>query len=166
MDSLGKIGIDFWGMFLYLINYGLLLGVLGYFFYPKILKTIDERRNTIKKNIEDTAHLQKVLELQIAQHKKEKDELHAQIQKQSSELKKELQVKRTELLAQMDSDRQKMMEETKVQLEKEKNAIVQAAEGEVLTIMKKVLLEVVSQKVPEDVVTESVTDSWNKYKSF
>ena len=166
MESLGKIGIDFWGMFLYLINYGLLLGVLGYFFYPKILKTIDERRNTIKKNIEDTAPLQKVLELQIAQHKKEKDELHAQMQKQSSELKKELQEKRIELMASMDEARQKMMEETKAQLQKEKEAIIQAAEEEVLTIMKKVLLEVVSHKVPEEVVSESVTDSWNKYKNF
>lgn len=165
MESLGKIGIDLWGMVLYLVNYGLLLGVLGYFFYPKIMKVVDERRETIKKNIEDTAHLQKVLELQIAQHKKEKEEMSIEMQKQSAALKKEMQEKRSELITSMEEERQKMIDDTKAQLEKEKQEIVKTAETEVLGLMKKVLLEVVSQKVPEDVVTTSVTESWNKYKS-
>ena len=166
MDSLGKIGIDLWGMLLYLVNYGLLLGVLGYFFYPKILKAIDERRKVIKKNIEDTAHLQKVLEIQIANHKKEKEEVRAEMQKQSADLKKELQEKRTELMQQIENERQKLIEETKAQLNKEKNEIIQAAETEVIKIMKKVLLEVISNKVPENVIEQSVSESWSKYKQY
>lgn len=166
MESLAKIGIDLWGMVLYLINYGLLLGVLSYFFYPKVVKAVDERRKVIKKNIEDTEHLQKVFKMQIATHKKEKEEMQAQIEKQSADLKKELQEKRSQLIKEMEEERQKMIEQTKSQLEKEKKEIVQAAETEVLSVMKKVLLEVASQKIPEDVVSQSVSESWSKYKTY
>lgn len=166
MESLAKIGIDLWGMVLYLVNYGLLLGVLAYFFYPKIIKAMDERRHIIKKNIEDTEHLQKVFKMQIENHKKEKEEMQAQIQKQGADLKKEWQEKRSELIQQMESERQKMMEDTKAELGKEKKEIVQSAEAEVLKIMKKVLMEVASQKIPEEVVTQSVAESWNKYKTY
>ncbi|QQR83755.1 ATP synthase F0 subunit B [Candidatus Peregrinibacteria bacterium] len=120
MENLSKIGIDLWGMLLYLVNYGLLLGVLGYFFYPKVIKNLEKRRATIKKNIEDTAHLQKVLEMQIEQHKKEKEELRIQMAADAATLKKEMQEKRSEMIQEMESERQKMIEETTAQLDKKR----------------------------------------------
>lgn len=166
MEALAKIGIDLWGMLLYLVNYGLLLAVLAYFFYPKVIKTMDERRKIIKKNIEDTEHLQKVLKMQIETHKKEKEEMRAELEKERAENKSEFQKEKVELIQNMEEAKNKLLADARNQINKEKAEILQSAQQETISLMKKIILEVASHKIPEKVVTESVSDSWNKYKNY
>lgn len=164
MEALSKIGIDLWGMLLYLVNYGLLLGVLGYFLYPKLLKAIDHRRETIKKNIEETNKLQKELQKTLEKQQAEAEKMRAEFAQESEALKKELSQKRTQLTQEMEAQRDQMMEEAKELLRQKREAIIKDAEAQVLTTMKKVLLSVMQNRVPEDVVTTSVSDAWKKYK--
>ncbi len=166
MDGLSAIGIDLWGMFLYLVNYGILLGILGYYFYPMIIKTIDKRRETIKQNIEETQRLQEELEKKLQAQVGQADKMKAEYKAEAAAMKKELADKRTEMIAEMEEERAKMMDEAKELLKQKRDAIVADAEKQVLSTMKKVLLSVMQNRVPEDAVESSVSDAWNKYKKM
>lgn len=164
MEALSKIGIDWWGMLLYLVNFGLLLGVLGYFLYPKLLKAIDHRRETIKKNIEETNRLQKELQNTLQEQQAEAQRMKAEFAQEGEALKRDLAQKRTQMTQEIEAERDRMMDEAKELLRQKRDAIVKDAEAQVISTMKKVLLSVMQNRVPEDVVTTSVNDAWKKYK--
>ena len=97
MENLAKIGIDFWGILLYIINYGSLLAVLSYFLYPKLRKVISDRRKMIAKNIEDAETLSRELESYMEKSKKEKEKMIHEVKQQREENKAEIQATRKEV---------------------------------------------------------------------
>ncbi len=164
MENLAKLGIDFGSMLIYLINYGLLLAVLGYFVYPKIIEIIDKRRAEIENNLNESARLREEMNEQADDSKKEKESLLQELKEDKDKMKKELQEKRTELIAKMEEDRGKLLEEARKQIENEKDNIIQKAEQQIVGMIEKVVLKVLSNQVPEDVVKKSVGDAWKVQK--
>lgn len=160
MENLTKIGIDFGSMLIYLVNYGLLLGVLAYFVYPKILKIIDERREQIKSNLDESARLRSEMSKQVETHKADREQLLSELESDREALKSELQKTRTELVAKMDQERSKLLEETRAQLSEEKKSIIKDAETQVVSMIERVIMKILSNQVEEQVVKKSVQESW------
>ena len=56
-----------------------------------------------------------------------------------------------------------MLEDVKAVIDQEKANIIGSAEKEVLKLMQKVVLHVVSNQIPEEVVEKSVDSAWRQY---
>jgi len=164
MDSLAKIGIDGGSILIYLVNYGILLGVLSYFVYPKLIKIIDERREQIQQNLDEASRLRDDIGEQIKKHKTEKDLLMSELERDREALKKDLHDKKTEMVMKMDEERTKMMEETRTQIESEKAKIIKDAAPTIVEMIERVVRRILSTQVPEDVVKRSVQESWKNQK--
>ncbi|NCN07874.1 ATP synthase F0 subunit B [Candidatus Falkowbacteria bacterium] len=165
MENLAKIGIDFWGIVLYMINYGLILIVLSYFLYPKLRSFISERKATIKKNLEDAEILRKKLEDYTKKSELEKDKLIHEVNEQRALAKAELKEAKQELLVEMEEKRGKMLTEARAIIGEQKKLIVAEAEKDVISLIKSVMLDILSDGVPEEVIEKSIKKSWQSNKS-
>jgi F0F1-type ATP synthase membrane subunit b/b' len=165
MENLAKIGIDFWSIILYIINYGLLLAVLSYFLYPKLRTTISNRKLTIKKNLEDAETLRKKLEDHVEKSDLEKAKLIHEVNEQRETAKKELKEAKVKLVSEMEAKRSKMLEEARAVIVEQKNLIITEAEKDVLVIIKSVILDILSNNVPEEAIENSIKKSWKVNKS-
>ena len=164
MENLAKIGIDWWGMLLYAVNYGLLLFVLAYFLYPKLKSVIKERRVTIKRNLESAEKLRLQLEDMSKENEREKNSLIKDIQLERTNMQKEMQEKKTLLAKEMEEAKNKMVEDARAQIEEEKKALITETEKKIVSMIEKVILSILSNKVPENVIQESVEASWDAQK--
>ncbi len=164
MESLARLGIDLWSLLLYAVNFGLVVFLVAKFLTKPMLKMLDERRNTIKKNIEEAEELRQEMAKQREKMEKEKEKMQASLAEELSKSRKEIDEKRKAAEAEIDAKKSKMLEEVKTIIDQEKANIIGSAEKEVLKLMQKVVMHVVSNQVPEDVVKKSVDSAWNQYK--
>src|SRR3990172_10463813 len=109
MDILSTIGIDLWGVLLYIVNYGIILFALAYFLFPKIRKAVKQRQETIQNNLESAEKLRKDLEKMMKKNEKEKDDLVKELQNERKSAQKELVEKKVEMLQEMEEARNKLL---------------------------------------------------------
>jgi F0F1-type ATP synthase membrane subunit b/b' len=64
----------------------------------------------------------------------------------------------------MNATRTAMMQKAEAEIEARKTAMVKEVEEELLVLIKKIVLDIVRNKVPEEVVQSSVKDAWKHYK--
>lgn len=164
MENLAKIGIDFWSIILYVINYGLLLAVLSYFLYPKLRSIISERKSMIKHNLEDAETLRKKLEDYTKKSEKEREKLVHEVKEQRETAKKELKEAHQQLTLEMEEKRGRMLEEARAIIIEQKKLIITEAEKDIATMIKTVMLDILSNDVPEEVIAKSVEKSWSANK--
>src|SRR3989344_8250900 len=58
MELLTKLGIDWKLLLAQIVNFTLLVGVLTYFVYRPLLNLLDQRREKIRKAMEDAKHIE------------------------------------------------------------------------------------------------------------
>lgn len=163
MESLARLGIDLWSLLLYAVNFGLVVLLVAKFLTKPILKVLDERKHQIKKNVEEAEELRAEMAKQREKMEHEKQKMQAQLADELSKSRKAIDEKRKAAEADIDAKKSKMLEEVKTIIDEEKANIIGSAEKEVLKLMQKIVLHVVSNEVPEDVVKKSVDGAWNRY---
>lgn len=160
MENLAKIGIDLWGVVVYMGTYGILLLVLGKVLLPKIKEVIENRKKTIQSNIEAAEHLKAQLTEQLKKNDEEKKALMKTIQEEKVALAKEIEEKKVLMISEMESTREKMLAEARSQIESEKNALMRDVEEDVVKMIQRVVLHILSNQVSEDVIKNSVVSAW------
>ena len=165
MESLARLGIDLWSLLLYAVNFGLVVLLIAKFLTKPILKVLDERKLQIKKNVEEAEKLREVMAEQQKKMEVEKAEMQAQLHAELAQSKKEIDEKRKTAETEIEAKKAKMLAEVKLIIEEEKAGLMAQAEADILKLMQKIVLHIVSNKIPGDVVKESVTESWKQYKS-
>lgn len=111
MELLHKLGIDGWAFLAQLINFTVLIVALTYFVYRPILRLIDDRRERVRKSMEDA----KAIENQ----------------------KRELDEFKLEQMRKIDRETGSFLEKAKTQAEGMKKEILAGAEREAAAILKK-----------------------------
>jgi F-type H+-transporting ATPase subunit b len=164
MEALSLLGIDPWSVLVYMVNFGLILFVVWKFFTNPIIATLDKRKNQIENNIKEADKLKNELSKQKEIMEKEKEELKQRMESEIVSLKKNLENKRKEAEAEIDLRRAKMLEEVKKTITEEKAAIKNDIKDEILEIVQKMVLYIVSNKMPKDIVSASVKEAWDTYK--
>jgi F-type H+-transporting ATPase subunit b len=163
MDKLAGLGIDPWSMLLYLMNVGVVLVVLMYFLYKPLMKFVNERQAQIKSSINESQKLKEEFEKQSEKLKKDRKEAEATLKGEIENLKTFTDKKRAELTAEMESARSTMMQKAEKEIEAKKDNLIKDAEEELKQIMAKIILEIVQNKVPEDVIQDSIKSAWGNY---
>lgn len=163
MDRLSQLGIDLWSIVIYIANTGVVLAVLTYFLFKPILKFIDARRKHIADSIEEANLLREEFSKKLATSEAEKKKMEAELRQEMQNLQKFLETKRIELISEMETTRTEMMRKAQNEIDERKASLIKDTEKEVMAIMTRIILEIVQNKVPENVVQESIHDSWKQY---
>lgn len=163
MDIFTNLGIDWHSVIVYVVNFGILVFVLAYFFTGPLLKIIDERRDHIKKNLEEAERIKNEFMQEKKRADAEKEALRTEMTQEMSDFKKELDKRRKDQEETLELRKAKMLEEVRSIVEEEKQNILRNAEQQTLDLIEKVVLHVVSNKVPDDVIKDSVQEAWKNY---
>ncbi len=163
MDALAQLGIDFRSILIYIINFGLLYGVLYYLAFKPLLGFIDTRRNKIATEIDQANALKEGFEKQIGLLEKEKEAVRADLQEQMQKMEALLDKKRAEMVAKMEAEREEMLAKTSAEITEHKDRMVAEVEKQLLSLMQKIVLEIVHHKVPEDVIQASINEAWKTH---
>jgi F-type H+-transporting ATPase subunit b len=165
MEKLLKLGIDGWSIFLYFINTGLLLAALSYFLYKPLMKVIDERRKKIADSISEAQKLREEFEKTLKKAESDRAKGEAELKKELDNMHRHIETKRKELVTEMEAERSKILDKAHSEIDAKKEAIIKDAEKEVTALMSRIILDIVQNKVPENVIQESVADGWKSYRN-
>ncbi len=161
MDALSKLGVDWHSMLVYIVNIGILFGVIAYLVTGPLIKVLDQRRKEIKDNIEKAESIKNEFMQEKLKSEKERQAFKVQMEKQLSDLKAELELRRQEQEKALESKRTKMLSEVKELVEQEKAGILKAAEAQTLALIEKVVLYTVSHGIPQEMIQKSVHHAWD-----
>ncbi|MEZ4210133.1 MAG: ATP synthase F0 subunit B [Patescibacteria group bacterium] len=162
MESLAKLGIDLWGLVIYIINFGILWAVLAYFVFPKLIKAIDERRSQIENNLQTAEKLQSELEGVLTRSQQEKVELEAKLDSDRELLEADMAKAKAELLQEAELRKDALIQEARKLIREEKNRLIADTEGEMIAMMQRVLVKILSDKVDPADVKASVEQAWSE----
>ena len=164
MEGLANLGISMESIVIYILNYGLLLAVLSYLLYDPIVKFTDERRETIKSQIEEASLIKQEFAQQLENLKQEKLEAEKTLKSELDSMQSFVADKKKELMSEMETERKKMLEKAAQEIAEAKEYMVSEVEVELQKKMSQIILEVISNKVPKEVIAESITEAWSEYK--
>ena len=161
MEGLSKLGIDLWSIFIYVLNIGLLLLVLTYVLYKPIFKFLDERRAQIKSSVEEAQNLKVELDKKSAEVEAATEKAETELKKEMENLRKFTEEQRAKLTTEMEKARGDMLAKAEEDINRRKGEILKEAEVETLELIKKIVLYVVQNKVPAEVVEDSIKSAWS-----
>ena len=165
MEALQRLGIDGWSIVLYLVNMGILLGVLTKLLYRPLLKLMDDRREAVRKNLEEAESLKVAFAEESKRQSHETKELLLNMQAEVSEAKARAEVHAKELIMEADARREQMLEQAQQQIDEAKKGILKEAEKETQKRIEQTILHVLKNKIPVDVVKTSVQAAWKDLHS-
>ena len=165
MESLGRLGIDLRSLLLYAVNFGIVVFLVARYLTGPLLKALDERRNQIKKNLDEADELKTEMEKQRKMMESERNEMREKLQQELGETKKSLEEKRKAAEAEIDAKKAKMVEEVKGVIAGEKAGLVKSVEGDILKMVQRMITHIVSEDLPKETIEKSVTKAWEKFKS-
>ncbi|HVM90881.1 MAG TPA: ATP synthase F0 subunit B [Verrucomicrobiae bacterium] len=162
MEALKSLGIDPWSIVLYLVNFGLLLAILTRFLYKPVLKFLDQRREQVRQNLEEAETLKRQLADERQRSEAESRLMAAEASREVAAAKASADEKSRAMMAEAEAKREKMMAEAESQIATAKSKMMGEVEQELMRRIEKVAMNVLSEKVPAKVVSESVTDAWKE----
>lgn len=160
MEALAKLGIDGWGLVLYLVNFGVLLLLLQKVAFKPLIKYLDERRDRIKEDVEQAALMRKELE---SEREKEEQARKMRMEEVDARIKEVKTVAREEaknMLSEAGEQRDAILAQATKSANDTIAETISGAESEILDRVRKVVMHVLEKGVPEDVVEKSVKESW------
>lgn len=161
MDALARLGIDGWSILLYLVNFGLLAAVLTKFLYKPVLKFVDERREQVRRSIEEAEELKRRFEEETKRREEEARLMSSEMQREIRTSREQAELRAKQLVAEAERSREEMLSEAQKQAAEMKKNIRKEAEADVLKRIEAVAMAVLRYKVPQEVVRDSVKDAWS-----
>lgn len=164
MEGLTNLGIDLKSILMYIVNTGILIGVLTYFLYKPVMKLMEERQKRISDNINEADRIKGEFEKRLAEMEAEKNRVQAKLKEDLSQFEKFTSDKKAELVLQMEAERDKVLHHAHDEMARKKENLIKDIEVELLKTIQKIVLEIVQNKVPKEVVQQSVDEAWGKYE--
>lgn len=165
MGGIGKLGIDFYGILIYMVNTGLIIGVLTYLLYKPVLRVLDKRKKHISDQIGEAELIKSEFEKKLKEMQLAKEEAAAELQAKLDEMNRYVNETRRKLTEEMETEREAMLKKAATEIDARKESLIKEVEGELLKLISKIVLHIVHNRVPENVIEESVKDAWKTYKS-
>ncbi len=163
MDKLLTLGIDPWAIVVYLGNTGLVIVVLTLLVYKPLIKILDKRREIISSSMDEAGNLQAAFEKKLAETEAQTKEAEEKFRTELAKLKAYTEEKRAELIAEMEQTRNAMLSKAEEEILRRKEALLKDAEKDIKLLMAKIILDIVENKVPDNVIEESIASGWKKY---
>lgn len=160
MDGLGQIGIDIWSILYYLVNYGIILAVLGYYVYPRVYAILEKRESEISRSLDSAQELKNELAKELERYHAENKKLLAESREQKKKWLEELELMKSQMYKDMDEKRSKSLEETQKLIDEKKTALLDDARQDIYALISR-SFQNISKKIPESIIAESIDDAWS-----
>lgn len=163
MEKLLTLGIDPMAIVVYIANTGLVLFVLTKLLYKPVLRILDERRALVASSMDEASNLQKAFEDKLDAVEAQKKATETELKDEITKLHKYVEQKRAEMLAEMEVTRSEMIRKAEEEVKAKKATLIKEVEDQVKVLMGKIILDIVENKVPENVIEESIGSAWKNY---
>lgn len=165
MEGLKNLGIDAWSILLYIVNFGILLAVLTYLLYKPVQNILEKRQKTISDKISEADRIKNEFEARLKEMEAEKEKAQAELRSELDKMNQFVSEKKQELTKEMEAEKEKVLAKAQDEIALRKERLIGDAEKEILALMQKIILEIVQNKVPENVIELSVEEAWKAYKN-
>ncbi len=164
MDSLiGTFHIDWKLILAQIVNFGIVFFVLYRFAIKPLARVMDERKETIKKSLDDAKRHAALAEEAETLYNEELSKARIDAQALVKEMKTKVAQEKEAMLQEANADVQKVLAEGRKLLQDEKHHMIEEVEKEIANLVvlatEKVLNGVATAKVNEDVVISSIRES-------
>lgn len=161
MDSLLKLGINLQGVFLYVINFGVLLALMYRFVYKPLLKAVDERRSQIAENLQQAERMREEFTQAQAGAEQQRAAALVQAREEASKLIAAAEANAATLLAQAESRAATMVRDAEERTATLETGLLERVQAEALSRVERAVEVILREHVPADTVAKSVKDVWN-----
>lgn len=165
MEVLQKLGIDWWSMLLYLVNTGLLLVLLTKLLYKPLLRLMDERRETVRRSLEETELLKQSFAQETARRDQEMQASMERLQAEVLAAKKQAEHRVQDMMVEAEQERTRLLDEARKQIKSEKERLMKDVESDTRKRIEQTILFVLKNKIPADLVQKSVESAWKELYS-
>jgi F-type H+-transporting ATPase subunit b len=165
MEALQKLGIDGWGIVLYLVNFGVLLVVLQRYVFRPLLAFIDKRREEISTNVNAAEQMRTKLEAERAEEAATREAREAELETRVRNVKQVAREEAKKTLADAEAQREAIMSQARIAADQTIGGAMDEAQEQMLERIQTVVMHVLKEEVSEETVRESVKKSWSKLAS-
>ncbi len=161
MDALQKLGIDGWSVVLYALNTFLLVAILTKLLYKPVLHFLDERRDTIRRNLSESEILRKTFQEEANKQKAAALEETKRLRLELAAMKSEAESQAKILLEEATARREAMLAEATAQAEQMRTNLIADTEQAIRDRIERIVLHVLQHHVPKETVRASIQSVWN-----
>lgn len=165
MEALQKLGIDAWGLVLYLVNFGVLLFVLKKYVFGPLMSFIDKRREEISTNVHAAEKMRASIEEERTKEEATREQREAELESRVRSVKQVAREEAKKTLTEAESQREAILSQARVAADKTINSAMDEAQEQMLKRIQQMVMHVLQDEVPEKTVEESVKKSWAKLAS-
>lgn len=165
MEGLSNLGIDAWGLVLYLVNFGLLALVLTKFLYKPVLKMLDERRDHIQSNLEEAERLRREFEEEMTKRSHEAEEMQKHMRLELEEQRRHAETRAKEMMLEAKRERETMIQEAERTLAEAKARLVKDVEDELLEKIERIVVTITEEKAEASDLEASVERAWKQLRN-
>ncbi len=162
MEALSQLGIDLWSVLLYLVNFGLILWVLTRYVYKPLMKYVDERRETIKNNVNEAEELRQTFESKMKEQEERLATESAEAQEKLAGAKKFAKQEAKDIIVDAQLQRDSILMDANAQANVIKGGILDEAQAATKARIMAVVQAVLEGGLPEETVKQSVETEWKK----
>lgn len=163
MEGLSNLGIDLKNILFYIVNVGAFVVVLWYFLYDPILNVLNKRQQTISDTIDEANNIKLEFEKKLAEMHNEQLEMQARLKSEMDQMEKFIEQRKAELVSEMETEKAALLAKANAEIERRQKDLVKETEKQLLVTIKKIILEIVSHKVPAETIETSVSEAWKQY---
>lgn len=163
MEGLSNLGIDLKNILFYIVNIGAFVVVLWYFLYDPILNVLNKRQQTISDTIDEANNIKLEFEKKLAEMHNEQLKMQARLKSEMVQMEKFIEQRKAELVSEMETEKAALLAKANTDIERRQKELVKETEKQLLVTIKKIILEIVSHKVPAETIETSVSEAWKQY---
>lgn len=165
MEGLQNLGIDLTSLLIYAANFGLLVVVCYFLIYKKVVKAMDERRDSISSKLDQAEKIKADFQAQLEEMEASKKAAEANLKAELDKMSVFVAEKKKALVAEMEEEKANLLAKANEEIAQRKAELVSDIEKDLLGVVSKIVLEVVHNKVPADVIEQSVSEAWKNKSS-
>lgn len=159
MEQLNTLGIDFFSIVVYAVNFGVIFFVISKFVTKPLVNMLDKRRNDIKSNITESEKLRKQIEIEKNKLLIEKEKLNKELEEELALLRKNASRELAEQKLEMQAKQEKLLKEARDQIKVEKDNLISEAKQDIVNILSTAFNKVLSKNLSEKDIENSVEEA-------
>jgi len=162
MELLTKLGINWQLLIAQIVNFAIVVGVLGYFIYKPFLNLLDTRAERIRKAMEGAKHVENQMKEMDALRLEEMKKLDKESGAYFERVRKEVEVMRDELMLNAKKEAEGILQNAMRRIDEERRAmmedVMKTVNKVVISMTEKILEREFSAADQERIAKNLVTD--------
>ncbi|MDE2766284.1 MAG: F0F1 ATP synthase subunit B [Chloroflexota bacterium] len=157
-SGIGALGVDLTSLIVYLVNFGVLLLILYFFAYKRVLRMLDERSGRIKGSLEEAERVRRESEEREAEMQRVFEQNRQESQRLLAEAREMAQRQRDETRRQAEADVARLKSNAEADIRRERDAAVEEVRQQfanlAVTAAERIIHRTIDRKAHQDLIDE------------